>query len=249
MRTEINGMPHIFGLGQNLSHNKATPIIRIWELLFAFPYTLVLLTEVNGRGFDFVIKKNTGNLIRTVALNGQAEDPADNGSGFLVDMPSVLIARLFLIAIDSTVRSRLARFALDTDGGALLAAQITKIPFVHDIQKRGKFVAVLVIAVHTVGNRNKVNTMLTEKYLGVKAGLQIVTTCTAHILYNDMSYLACFNICDQPLPRRSFKGSSTPTVIGIVDTVFVAPLCGIAFEVFFLIDDGVAIPGLVIVTG
>lgn len=78
-------------------------------------------------------------------------------------MPSVLIARLFLVSVDSTVCGRLAGFALDTNGGALFAAQITKIPFVHDVQKRGKFVAVLIVAVHTVGDCHKVNIVLPEK--------------------------------------------------------------------------------------
>ena len=43
--------------------------------------------------------------------------------------------RVCLIAVDDAVGGRLARFALDTNGSALLAAQVTEIPFVHDIKK------------------------------------------------------------------------------------------------------------------
>lgn len=42
-----------------------------------------------------------------------------------------------------------------------------------------------------------------------------------------------------------FKAS----IIGIVTAVSVASLLGIAFKVFFLIHDGVTIPGVVIVAG
>ena len=52
----------------------------------------------------------------------------------------------------------------------------------------------------------------------------------------------------QLLPCRPFKIAAAPAVIGIVAAVGVASLLGIAFEVFFLIHDGVAITGIVIVT-
>ena len=83
--------------------------------------------------------------------------------------------RVCLIAVDDAVGGRLARFALDTNGCFLLAAQISQIPFVHDIEKRSKFVAVLVAAVHIIRNCNKPDTMLTEEHLRIKAGLQIIT--------------------------------------------------------------------------
>ena len=44
------------------------------------------------------------------------------------------------------------------------------------------------------------------------------------------------------------KITAAPSVIGIVAAVGVASLLGIAFEVFFLIHDGVAITSIVIVT-
>ena len=52
----------------------------------------------------------------------------------------------------------------------------------HDVEEGRKLVAVLVITVHAVGNGNKVDAMLPEEYLCVKAGLQIVTPRPAHIL-------------------------------------------------------------------
>ena len=68
-------------------------------------------------------------------------------------------------------------------------------------------------------------------------------------LYSIMGDLTGFNICLQLLPCGTIEIAATPTVIGIVLDVRVASLLGIAFEVFFLIDNAVAIANLVIITG
>ncbi len=118
----------------------------------------------------------------------------------------------------------------------------------HDVEEGGKFIAVLVITVHAVGDGNKVDAVLPEEYLRVKSGLQIVTPRPAHILDNHMGNLARFNVRHQLFPCRTLEIAAAPSIIGIVAAVGVASLLGIAFEVFFLIHDGVTIPGIVIVT-
>ena len=160
----------------------------------------------------------------------------------------ILVLRVFLVAIDGAVGGGLAGFPFDPNGGFLLAAQVTKIPFVHDVEEGRKFVAVLIVAVHAVGNRHKVDAVLPEEYLRVKAGLQVITTGPAHILDNDMGNLSGLDVRHQPFPCGTVKITAAPSVIGIVAAVGVASLLGIAFEVFFLIHDGVAITGIVIVT-
>ena len=117
------------------------------------------------------------------------------------------------------------------------------------LRKGGKLVAVLVVAVHAVGDGNKVDAVLPEEYLRVKSGLQIVTPRPAHILDDHMGNLARFNVCDKLFPCRTLKIAAAPAVVRIVAAVGVASLLGIAFEVFFLIHDGVTIPGIVIVAG
>lgn len=62
-------------------------------------------------------------------------------------------------------------------------------------------------------------------------------------------YLPGLDVCNQLFPSWAFKIAAAPAVVGIVTAVGVAPLLGIAFEVFFLIHDGIAIPGVVIVAG
>ena len=247
--TEIHRMPHILRLGENLSHDIAAPVIGIGKFLFAFPDTLALLTEVHSRRFHLILKENTGNIVGPFALDGQSENAPHHGGSFLVDQPMVFVLRVFLVTVNGTVGGGLAGLSLDADGGFLLAAQVAQIPLVHDVEEGGKFIAVLVIAVHAVGDGNKVNAVLPEEYLRVKSGLQIVTPRPAHILDNDMGYLPGLDVCNQLFPSWAFKIAAAPAVVGIVTAVGVAPLLGIAFEVFFLIHDGIAIPGVVIVAG
>ena len=246
--TEIHRMPHILRLGEDLSHDIAAPVIRVGKFLFAFPDALALLAEVHGRRLHLILKEDAGNIVGAFALNGQTEDTPHHGGSFFVDQPMVFVFRVFLVAIDSTVGSGLAGFALDADGGFLLAAQVAQIPLVHDIEEGGKLIAVLVVAVHAVGNGDKVDAVLPEEYLRVKAGLQIVAPRPAHIFDDHMGNLACFNVRHQLFPCRTLEIAAAPSIISIVAAVGVASLLGIAFEVFFLIHDGVAITGIVIVT-
>ena len=246
---EIHRMPHILRLGEDLSHDIAAPVIGIGKFLFAFPDALALLAEVHGGRLHLILKENTGNIVGAFALNGQSENAPHHGGGFLVDQPMVFVLRVFLVTVNGTVGGGLAGFPFDTNGGFLLAAQVAQIPFVHDVEEGRKFVAILVIAVHAVDDGDKVNTVLPEEYLRVKASLQIVTPRPAHILDDHMGNFACLNICDELLPCRALEIAAAPAVVRIVSAVGVAPLLGIAFEIFFLIHDGITIPGVVIVTG
>ena len=222
MGAEIHRMPHILRLGEDLSHNIAAPIIGIGKFLLAFPDALALLTEVHSRRFHRILKENTGNIVGAFALDGQSENAPHHGGGFLVDQPMVFVFRVFLVAIDGAVGGRLAGFSLDADGGFLLTAQIAQIPLVHDVEEGRKFIAVLVITVHAVGDGNKVNAVLPEEHLRVKAGLQIVTPRSAHILDNHMGDLAHLNICNELLPCRPLKIASAPSVVylnAVFDTI------------------------------
>ena len=242
-------MPHILRLGENLPHDIATPVIGVGKFLLAFPDALALLAEVHGGRLHLILKENTGNIVGSFALDGQSENAAHHGGSFLVDQPMVFVLRVFLVTVNGTVGGGLAGFSLDADGGFLLAAQVAQIPLVHDVEEGGKLVAVLVIAVHAVGDGHKVDAVLSEEYLRVKSGLQIVTPRPAHILDDHMGDFACLNICDELLPCRALEITAAPAVVRIVSAVGVAFLLGIAFEVFFLIHDGIAIPGVVIVAG
>ena len=68
-----------------------------------------------------------------------------------------------------------ALVALCPVDGADLLACITSVKIVHDIEKGRKLAAVLFLAVDVIGDSNKMNPILPEHYLGVKAGLQVVS--------------------------------------------------------------------------
>ena len=68
-----------------------------------------------------------------------------------------------------------ALVALCPIDGADLLACITSVKIVHDIEKGRKLAAVLFLAVNVIGDSNKMNPILPEHYLGVKAGLQVIS--------------------------------------------------------------------------
>ena len=117
-------MPHILRLGQNLPDHIAAPVIRVVKFLPAFPDAHSFFAKVNGGCFHLLVKEDAGNLIRAVSFNGQAEYPADNCGGFLVDQPVVFVLRVFFVSVNSDIGGWLAGFAFHTDSGFLLAAQI-----------------------------------------------------------------------------------------------------------------------------
>ena len=110
-----------------------------------------------------------------VPLHCKPEDPPHHGGGFLVHQPVVFVLRVFFVAIDGVVGGGLARLSLDTVCCRNLFGLVTQIPFVHNIEKGSKLAAVLFLAVNVIGDSYKMNPILPEHYLGVKAGLQVVS--------------------------------------------------------------------------
>ena len=53
--TEVDRMPHIFGLGENLPNDITAPVIRVGEFLFAFPNATPLLCGVDRRSFHRIV--------------------------------------------------------------------------------------------------------------------------------------------------------------------------------------------------
>ena len=75
----------------------------------------------------------------------------------------------------------------------------------HDIQKRRKFAAFLFIAINVVGDSNKMNPILPEHDLGIKAGLQVITTDPTEVFAQQVGHLPGLNVSDQAFPARTLK--------------------------------------------
>ena len=79
------------------------------------------------------------------------------------------LCRLRFLASEGSLHHKLLEIRLvRSDRG------ITSVKIVHNVEEGGKLVAVLVVAVHAVGDGDKVNAVLQEEYLRIKAGLQSV---------------------------------------------------------------------------
>ena len=180
--TEVDGMPHILRLGENLSDRKTIPAIRPGDVLFAFPNAPALSGEISGRRLDFLLAEYRSNFIRAVAHDGKLEDTPHNSSGLLIDQPVVFVVGVFSVAVDSTVGGRLAGLALDPDGGSLLAAQAPQVPFAHDIDERRELAGTGVIAVDTVADGDEADSEFSEEDFRIETGLQIISADPAHVL-------------------------------------------------------------------
>ena len=136
----------------------------------------------------------------------------------------VLVLRVFLIAINGAVGGGLARLALHSVGRRHLFGLVAQIPLVHDIQKRRKFAAFLFIAINVVGDSNKMNPILPEHDLGIKAGLQVITTDPTEVFAQQVGHLPGLNVSDQAFPARTLKVAARPSIIRVVDEVGVCLL-------------------------
>src|SRR5699024_11211992 len=173
--TEIDGVPHILRLGQHGADRKAVPVIGAAGVHGVFPAASAVASQIIGGALHLFLCEYLGNLIGAMPLHRKQEDSPHHSGGFLVHQPVVLVLRVFFVAIDGIVGGGLACLAFDTVCCRNLFGLVTQIPFVHDIEKGGKLAAVLFLAVNVIGNSDKMNPILPEHYLGVKAGLQIVS--------------------------------------------------------------------------
>ena len=174
-RTETDGMPHILRFLQHGADRKAVPVIGAAGVHGVLPAASAVACQIIGGALHLFPCEYLGNLMGAVPLHRKPEDPPHHGGGFLVHQPVVLVLRVFFVAIDGVVGGGLARLALDTVCCRNLFGLVTQIPFIHDIEKGRKLATVLFLAVDVIGDSNKMNPILPEHYLGVKAGLQVVS--------------------------------------------------------------------------
>ena len=173
--TEIDGVPHILRLGQHGTDREAVPVIGAAGVHGVLPAASAVAGQIIGGALHLFLCEYLGDLMGAVPLHRKQEDPPHHSGGFLVHQPVVLVLRVFFVAIDGVVGGGLACLPLNTVCCRNLFGLVTQIPFVHDIEKGSKLAAVLFLAVNVIGDSNKMNPILPEHYLGVKAGLQVVS--------------------------------------------------------------------------
>ena len=168
-------MPHILRLGQHGTDREAVPVIGAAGVHGVLPAASAVASQIIGGALHLFLCEYLGDLMGAVPLHRKPEDPPHHSGGFLVHQPVVFVLWVFFVAIDGVVGGGLARLALDTVCCRNLFGLVTQIPFVHDIEKGRKLAAVLFLAVNVIGDSNKMNPILPEHYLGIKAGLQVIS--------------------------------------------------------------------------
>lgn len=93
------------------------------------------------------------------------------------------------------------------------------------------------------------NPVLTEHHLCVEAGLQVISADSTHILAQQVGNPARLDIRHKAFPSRAFKITARPSIVRIVDDVFIASLLCVSFKITFLIQNGVRVSRCVIIAG
>ena len=117
----------------------------------------------------------------------------------------------------------------------------------HDVQKRSEIILGLIGAVHAVVDGNEANAVLREGNLRIEAHTEVITTHPAEIFYQHNAHLTGFNVGNQPFPVGALKIRAAPTVIRIDRYIRKIPFTGIAREHILLMNDGITVPGKIIV--
>ena len=117
----------------------------------------------------------------------------------------------------------------------------------HDIEERREIILGLIGAVHAVVDGNEANAVLRECDLRIEAHTEIVTTHATEIFYQHNAHLTGFNVGNQAFPGWTLKIRTAPSVVRIHRYIRKIPFTGIAREHILLMDDGITVPGKIIV--
>ena len=242
---EIENVTTVFLQGENFGYCGAVPLGR--RLLFALAGAFDALREpVGPRGQDIVLFKLGGNLLCSEPLQSHAVNAAHNLGCLVIHDPMLRIIRVLDVTI-GRLAHRLTGIALDLIADAPLFADIAGIPLVHDIEKGRKVVFRLVGAVYAVVDGNEANAVLREGDLRIEAHTEVITTHATEVFYKDNAHLTGFNVGNQAFPIGPFKIRAAPTVVRIDRYIRKIPFTGIAREHILLMNDGITVPGKIIV--
>ena len=244
---QADGVPQVDLILQHLGDGSIAPVIWPCGVQPSQGHTILLEVVVDG-GEDLLLLQLPGDLTGSPSGGAQLEDLPHHFSGFRVRDDLLGIVLCLLVAIAGPGGDPLPTLGLCFLHRPDFPTGVLGVKLVEQVFEWSK-VVLPIKTVHIVIDGNKPHTIAGEYQFSIESGLQIISTNSAHVLYQNMSHLSSFNIGDQPLPCGTLKISSAPTVIGIVDTVRVTSLLSVAFEIFFLVHNRIAVANLVIVTG
>lgn len=247
VRPVVHGVAKVLRPREHLRHRPGGPVVGPVQVRGV--KLQAVSVHIVGGALDPLLPELLGDDGGAVALQGQSEHLPHHRRRFLIDEQMMLFVRVLFISIQHLVGEGDVRPAPCLVGLLLLAAGVPEVPLVHDVEEGGELTALLVRAVHAVGDGDEADPMLPEKNFGIKAGLQIVPAHPAHVLDEDGLHLPRFDVRHQPLPVRALEIAAGIAVVGVMGPVQEAMLLGIVLQYPLLRDDRVAVPQLFVVPG
>ena len=111
------------------------------------------------RNQHFFVRKRLADLCKTGTVGCHIEDPADNGSCFLIYMKGLLIAGNPLITVGNTAAAPFAILHPRFENGTDFIAGILGVPLVHDVQERSKVIVRGIGTVNIIVDSDEPNTL------------------------------------------------------------------------------------------
>ena len=131
LRLEIDRMPQVFPLFEDMDNNGRSPAAGVFDG-FVFVHALAVPGKMDRGNLDFVRGQPGGDLIGAVSFQRHSEDAADYGGGFFIHQP-VFPLLVPQVAIDHCAGQVLAAHALGLEHRTNFAACVSGIKFVHDV--------------------------------------------------------------------------------------------------------------------
>lgn len=185
------------------------------------------------------------------ALSGYAhfEDILDHIGCDIVYDPVMLVIWVFEITIRRIGTQRFAGFAFCFEHRTDLLTGVLGIEFIENIDERSKIAVLLICAVHAVVDGNKADICAGKSHLGVVAHLEVVSSQSAHVLYNDRTDFALVHKCNKTLPVRAVEVRTAVPIVYEKHRVAEAVIISELSKDSFLVKNGIAITLEFIVTG
>ena len=95
-------------------------------------------------------------------------------AAFFIDYPKIFVVRVFYIAIGGFCCNGLSACSFGLNACCYFLADVSCVPFGHDIDKGGKFQCILVFTVYTGVDDNKVSVTGPAQHRELLSGVRIV---------------------------------------------------------------------------
>ena len=130
-----------------------------------------------------------------------------------------------------------------------LAGNVSGVPFIYDVQKRGELGALLVVAVHSAVNGDKANAQLRESHFCIHSHFKVITAKPGKVFHHNAIYPLGFYIVYHTLKIRTVEVRAAIAIVYVFIDHKQAVLLSVAAQHHALSGNRIAFPGSFIVSG